>query len=316
VNLIVAALVLATPQLPGEWREDGTPAGVAEEETRAVEVARDGSIWLAVRDRGVARATSGELTWFGEDDGLPSDGIAGLRAARDGSVWASGVGGVSRFGYGGWEPIEWRVRTEPRVVFGVGLDPEGGARWFATSEGAVRVERRRWVVATERDGLPHSVVHAVAVTGDGAVWFACRRGVARDAGGGIERFFLETNFRTVLVDDRQGLWFGTSDGVLHWDGEVWTQELIGRTVYPSVVSEDGTVWAGSAGSGLWSRTADEWGAVDVPARLVGAEIFDVAIARDGSLWLATSAGTARLVNSGDRAPRNESLGFPLGVPST
>jgi len=283
---------------------------LAHVEARTVEATADSALWFGVRNQGVARFRSDELRWFTEADGLHSVGVADLTVTKAGTLWAAGQGGVSRFDGQQWIGQNRLGSVQPRVVFNIHEEAASGALWMATDQGAVRLDNSLWAVTRASDGLPHNVVHGVVTLPDGTAWFACRTGVARMTEGEIQTFFAGTNFRTAIPDGRGGAWFGTSDGAYHWDGTDWTTGLEGHTIYPKIVAMDGTVWAGSAGAGLFRWVAGQWRAVTLPDRLHGAEIFDVAEAPDGAIWLATSHGVARLVPEGNPRTRFQAMPGP------
>ena len=110
----------------------------------------------------------------------------------------------------------------------------------------------------------------------------------------VEVQFPGVNFRSALQGPNGVLWFGTSDGIYAWDGSSWTHHLEGTTVYVRLVTAAGVIWAGSAGAGVFRNEEGEWEPVDLPQRLLGAEVFDLAEGPDGSIWVATSAGVGRL----------------------
>jgi ligand-binding sensor domain-containing protein len=213
---------------------------------------------------------------------------------ESGRVWAVGLGGYSVRDSDGWRGSPEVASLRPRVVYTVREDPRSGAVWLSTNVGAGRLLDGEWTVTDTADGLPHPVVHASLTGADGVTWHACRAGLARVVGGEVEVFFPETNFRSILEGPTGKLWVGSSEGVFRWDGETWARMLGGRTVYPRSVSSDGTIWAGSAASGVFRYSDGEWTAVELPSSLRGAEVFDVAEGPDGSIWLATSKGAYRM----------------------
>ncbi|MEM7415859.1 MAG: hypothetical protein AAF389_10215 [Gemmatimonadota bacterium] len=266
---------------------DRLPPDLIAAEVRAVEVDSDGAVWVGVRDRGLLEMV-GEVVRPHADPSLP-EGIADLLGDSSG-LWAVGLGGVARRTEGRWHAVE--LPNAPRVVFSVTSEPDSGRHWFGTNRGAALLHAGAWTVLTEADGLPHAVVHQVLVEPDGVVWLLCRRGLARLVDGTIEVFRPDLNFRRAVVGPDGRPWFGTSGGLLRWNGEDFDVDLDGIVPYPLVTTVDGSVWAGSASDGLLRYAAGVWGA-PIPA-LEDVEVFDVARAPDGAIWVASQDGLRRI----------------------
>ncbi len=289
---ILAAIALSS-QASATWHAPPAIVGLSGAEVRAVEVGSDGSVWLAVRSRGLARLRGTDVEWVGTDDGLVSDGVASLHEDGAGRLWAAGLGGFSLLTEGRWVPHRTVGSLQPRVVFDVYEETRTGSIWLATNGGAGRQTVNGWQVLQPSDGLPHAVVHAVVVDRDGVAWLACRRGLARVENEVVSVFFPEVNFRSALVDIDGTVWFGTPQGVYAWDGSSWTRHLEGQAVFPLLLSETGSIWAGALESGLLRYDDNRWSTIGLPENLRGAEIFDLSEGADGSIWVATSAGAAR-----------------------
>lgn len=262
-----------------------------EHDVRAVEVADDGTVWLGVRDHGLARLAGDGADGVEWVDGLPLDGVADLHQDTHGRMWAAGLGGVAVLSNGTWSHVPDPGTLGARVVFRISEeDGEDGGLWFATTAGAARLLDGRWETVTSADGLPHPVVHAVLPTEGSTLWFACRRGLARLDEDGVRIFEPDTNFRAILEDPHGTLWFGTSSGFRRWDGDRLTRVSQGGAVYPALVDRNGTLWSGSAGRGVLMSSGADWSPLPIPSELSGAEIFDLAEDEGGRIWVATSRG--------------------------
>lgn len=295
VTIWTTALLVASIQVVPAWEEAPVPDSLAHVEVRAIETTAAGDVWISVRGQGLARLQEDQVTWVTEDDGLASSGIADLHEDRMGRIWAVGVGGFSILEGDMWEAQRAFGSLQPRVIFSVYEEKSADAIWLAANGGAGRLEDGVWTVFRESDGLPNQVVHGVVVDADGTAWLACRTGLARLENGEVDVQFRDVNFRTALEGPDGILWFGTSNGIYEWDGSSWTQHLAGKTVYTRSVTDDGSVWAGSATAGVFRNAGNGWEAVALPDRLQGSEVFDIVQGPDGSIWLATSAGLGRLV---------------------
>lgn len=292
VTVALAAVSLAMQTAP-TWSDPPQVEGLDGAEVRTVEAGQDGSVWMSVRGRGLLRIKGGETSWITAADGLASDGIADLHEDSNGDLWAAGFGGYSVFDGTGWVPHNEFGGLEPRVVFRVYEEEDSGAVWLAGVGGAGRLSSGSWSVLRPTDGLPHQVVHGVVVDRAGVAWLACRTGLARVEDGEVTVLFAGTNFRTALAGPDGRLWFGTSEGVYQWDGVSWTRYLEDETVYPVLVSREGTIWAGSESAGILRFDGESWDPIELPPRIRGAEVFDLSQAPDGSIWVATSAGPGR-----------------------
>ncbi len=287
-------VLIAAVQAGLSLTELPSPAELSSVEVRAVEAGRDGSMWFSVRDVGLARLYGGRVELFTSAHGLMSNGIADILEDRHGTLWAVGRSGYSILDSLGWSASSEVGGLQTSLVFGVYEDLPTESVWLAANGGVARLTAGAWSVVRPRDGLPHVVAHDVVVDHEGTIWVACRTGVARIRDGEISVYFPELNVRSALIGPDGGLWFGTSDGVLSWNGTSWSRHLRGITVYPKLVTRDGVVWAGSAHAGVFRYEGGSWHGVQLPLRLARAEIFDIAEDGEGTIWLATSLGAVRL----------------------
>lgn len=193
-----------------------------------------------------------------------------------------------------------------------------GFVWFCTGEGVARFDGYAFTTFGAEDGLPSSVVLDVLETRDGSYWLATGAGLCRFAPSGanaaearrppaVVRLPGDRATPNRLFEDRSGtLWCGTADGLFRVDrdsespsvhfvnlgmpSELWDDPIV------TSLAEDGRggLWVG-AGSGLYHRTAE--GSVERFTSAHGLpdnRMRDIALAPDGTLWLATRAGLVRL----------------------
>ena len=133
--VILAALAAITLQASPSWHDAPSVDGLAGAEVRAVEVTSDGSVWLGVHDRGLARIKGDKVDWIGTADGLVADGVASLLEDSAGRLWAAGVGGFSILEGGRWVPYRTIGTLQPRVVFGIYEEARTGSVWLAAKWG-------------------------------------------------------------------------------------------------------------------------------------------------------------------------------------
>jgi ligand-binding sensor domain-containing protein len=136
---------------------------------------------------------------------------------------------------------------------------------------AAPVLHPQWTTYTEEDGLAYDGVTAIAVDGEGALWFGTSL-------GGVSRFDPLTEGEAwttyteedglaygtvwaIAVDGKGALWFGTDGGVSRFDGQTWTtyteeDGLALSDVNVIAVDGKGALWFGTNGGGV-SRLQSE-----------------------------------------------------------
>ncbi len=153
--------------------------------------ARDGAIWVGTRWGGAGRYVGTELThWFGATNGLSTrslstNAIGTVRGDAHGDVWVGGFRHASRY------------------------------------------DGRSWTHFTTENGLPNPTVSTIADGPDGWPWFG-------GPGAGLSSF----DGRTISLirgsklipgspvemfrDAEGGMWIGSADGVVRFDGLAWS----------------------------------------------------------------------------------------------
>ncbi|MEM8993719.1 MAG: two-component regulator propeller domain-containing protein, partial [Acidobacteriota bacterium] len=207
---------------------------------------------------------------WGVDDGLPMDSVLGLLLSKQGYLWVATQEGLARFD---------GVRFEH---FDRSNLPE----------------------------LPHNQASAFAESEDGAIWIGTERGVLRYGPRGQTRAYgvdggLEV--RSLLVEDDGTLWVGAQRGLFRLPRAGGDLEPVatgvGGPIGGLARTADGVVWVSTPGGVLRMSDGRHFTAVD---GLPSNRVVTVHAARDGSLWVGTDRGVARIRGDAVR---------PLGVPA-
>ena len=248
------------------------------------------AIWLGTGS-GVAVLEAGSLRTFGPSSGLPSGQVHALAAfpepgGRPG-VWASLIGrGLWRFDGERWRRAEGGAgaRADDAGALLATTDEQGRPElWVGTERsGAAVLTARAWRTFGRAEGLPGDAVTALLATRGPAgrtVWIGTRGGGLAELSGG----------RAVAVHDRRnGL---PNNHVL----------ALAEVAGPGGRRE---LWVGTRG-GLARRTLDGSGAGwtvlsdETRPALPNNSVFVVLPARDGSVFLGTNRGVARVVPRAD-----------------
>jgi len=141
--------------------------------------------------------------------------------ARDGRVAVAAVAGLFvREAAGKWEAVHPRDGARswaPYDVRGVAFDSKGRF-WFASPQGAGRLEQGEWALYTGYEGLPYDDFTTMAGGENGVVWFGTQIGAIRYDGENWEyrqgpRWLPGDVVRAIAVTEEGDAWFATPKGV-------------------------------------------------------------------------------------------------------
>lgn len=211
--------------------------------------------------------------------------------SRQTNTWNTGIG--SRLGSDG--------QRIDRMVNGVDGDSEGNI-WIATEgSGLIRFSgstlemeevEPRGLHNTQRAELLKNI-RCVYVDDTDLLWVGTEKAGVAFYGDDIYKFEYEYNGDvSAITQDLQTMkmWFGTSShGVIGYDGQLASQKVACMAYTP-----DGSIWVGSAGSGLTrikdGKSTIYSSATDDGKGLIDDHINDLCSDKAGNLWIATSGG--------------------------
>ncbi|GAA0708157.1 hypothetical protein GCM10009105_07490 [Dokdonella soli] len=276
-------------EVPGieqiRFRTYSMAQGLPQATTRAIAQDSTGFLWIGTQD-GLARFDGYGFNVYRHDrndaGSLSDNHISGLVADTDGVLWVgTQSGGVDRY--------------EPDLDRFIGYRSDPGRADSLASNNVTALlldrDRRLWVTSA----------------GGRLQWFDRAAGTWRDSGLG-ER--PELRMVRAMLQLRDGsLLLGTLDGLWRVDGERRAMQELragaegSLNVHALAEGPDGSLWAGTADSGLYrfdasgkpishyAHDAAADPATTLPDDAVRSLLFD----RDGALWIASNAsGLARL----------------------
>ena len=190
---------------------------------------------------------------------------------------------LPRQGERSWAPVDVR---------GVAYD-SAGRLWFASPQGAARLDGSTWTLYTGLEGLPFDDFTTLTAGADGVVWFGTSRGAIRFDGKTWEyrqgrRWLPSDNVQSIAVTPSGVAWLATPQGIAAIEHKHWTlsakarlfEEQIDRYnrrteygfVIPAVLEQPGDMsrstlhdsdndglWTSMYGAGecfAWSATKD------------------------------------------------------------
>lgn len=184
-----------------------------------------GDIWLAAQNLGVFRQNGDRFVQVEVPGQTFTD--ARLLVDRRGYVWISGDMGLSR-----WDGHHWRTFTSKDGMAGNNpyflAEDLQGRLWFgyhaALGISVYDPEQNRFRTYTTADGLHNDAVYSIGVDHQNHIWIGTARGVDRFDGKRFVNYSplegyasYESNAGGFFADTDGTLWFGTMDGLAHYN---------------------------------------------------------------------------------------------------
>ncbi len=287
---------------------------------------RNGDLWVAAKDGGVARWSRQQETFttFRHDptrsDSLSSDAARTLLVASDGSIWVGTIGG----GLNRLDPSTQRVtrfRNDPRnsstlasdIVTALHEDTDGTI-WVGTDNGLQQL-----AIATGRFSLPDTLAGSPLATaristirpdGDGSLWVGTfnagihRLDLTRSRAtswraDGRDDALTNDEVRDVLVDSTGRVWVATADGLnLLERGDAHFSRYRRSATDPTSLPDNyvmslhedrsGLIWVGTRAGGVSRFNTRSWSfGLKTPSWLDGAYVMAFEEDDLGRLWIGT-----------------------------
>ncbi len=268
---------------------------------------REGGLWVGT-SAGLAHLTDrrGE-SWLKEQGVLGLQGTA-VRQSRDGSVWISSwTGGVARLLNG---TVRQYTAGAPLSLDSISTIYEApdGVMWFGTQASSIdRLDGDKVTTYVYPSGVPtRRPVVSMNVGTDGEFLLGIsRRGLLQLRDGQLtpvpEAAELADETVWAIHRTRDGrLLLGTSKGIFQrGPGRAWHQvDLPGLKQNPEVRAmmedSDGVIWLATAGLGLVQWAPGGARSYGLREGMVDDTLFSIVDDRDGSLWVSSARGMARV----------------------
>lgn len=222
---------------------------------------RDGHYWISTYENGIVFYDGKSVTQYHEENGLADNTVLGSVEGDDGSVWIATYGGVSRFKEGEFHSFGIQEGLPNNGVMNIMKDAEGTI-WVSTFGGIAWFNGLKFSNITVADGLPDRIGYFIKQSRDGHYWIGSTKGIIRfDAGvyfnenqqNKAEAFQLITKAQGLVADelnlgavyeDYDGhFWFGSVDGVSHFDPTAYRGNFVPPQVHVLGIMASGRSYA-------------------------------------------------------------------------
>ncbi|WP_164008417.1 sensor histidine kinase [Pyxidicoccus trucidator] len=265
---------------------------------QTLHAAPDGGLWIGFQHGGAARLKDGQVTHFGEAEGLARSQVVSFAVDTHGGTWALTMAdGLFRLRDGRWHRVG-DDRKQPGARGGTLLVDRDGTLWVAANETLVFLPKGGQ--AFRETGARVRWVGKLAQAPDGTIWAAELDGSVRPVVLPTGELHPSTERLEVVSSgmafDREGsLWVSTlGDGlrrVSHPErpglvAEPFTEKegLSADYAWPLILDREGNIWVGTSG-GLDRFRHSALVLAEFPR---GAHDFALAAGEDGAIWAGTT----------------------------
>jgi hypothetical protein len=268
--------------------------------------APDGTLWAVTASDELIHWDGAQWLVQSAPELPPDQRISALLADSRGGLWTASYGGgapasLAHLEGSRWSVVDWTAgSTGPAASLSEGVD---GAIWMTLSDSVRmgRLDDGRWTYVDAPGG---SRLGQLSVADDGSIWTTFQGiEVGRYAAGRWTTFgpsdgITGSTIGTVSATSA-GVFVGTDQGLLRYDRGHWApmwspavapDEFLGGMHAFIGVSRD-EAWLGGM-RGVWRFHDGAWLGPIEPPGLAGGQVTGLALADDGTLWVATTEGVA------------------------
>ena len=275
---------------PHEQLPDPSITALAEDTT--------GRLWIATPG-GLASLKNGQVTRHQSSQGFPSKVILSMYGRRDGSVWM-GTEGEGLFRYENGKVTKDADAGLAAARVNAVYEDRRGTLWLGTDRGFSRLRNGHF----EFDRDTADAVSNFFEDREGNLWIGRVGGLTRLADGVVVAFsktegLQDDDIKSVAADAKGNVWVATRYGLEDIAGTRRITKANGLSssyVLSAYVSRDGSVWAGTADSGLNRIRGNEIKTWTTRDGLPGDTILALFEDRRGAMWVGTSEGLSRIID--------------------
>lgn len=255
----------------------------------------EGNVWIGTNGKGLMKFANKEFKFLTKQKDLPSDLVISIGEDKNENIWLGSLGeGVSRISKKGVTSYNARKTNFPNNNCWVIHRDLKGEMWFGTSQGLALLKENSFQTFTQNEGLPSNKVQSIFQEVPNVMWIGTREGVSYMKNNKFESLpnYDYRNTRAIASTQDGMYWFGTSDGLVQYDGFntrlVEDSLLMGNTVY-AIQSFGNKLWIGTD-KGLVYFDGKLFQRIGIVSGLNTAAINFLKTDKKNNLWIGTNNG--------------------------
>ncbi|MDR2728872.1 MAG: hypothetical protein LBB56_07045, partial [Chitinispirillales bacterium] len=229
---------------------------VGSDGVKAMAIDGSGQIWFA-SPAGVAVRAGNNFTVYNTENGLPDNNALCLAISK-GDVWVGTANGAARFRGGSWTKFTAAEGLVSNKVQAVAVDSKGTV-WFGTDKGINSFDGSKWQTYDAKNRhleWNDTKVLTVEPRKD-VIWAATGPNDLACFDGKEWKKYMEIKPGiTSIMNDTRRTWFGSTTGLLRFNGEEWVDDpkrlgIPASQVYQMFRDDSGSLWFAMEQGVLW-----------------------------------------------------------------
>jgi len=280
--------------------------------------ARDGAIWCGTDHDGLCRLKDGQVTVYGEKNGIASDSIQTLYQSRDGKIRIGTTNGLTSFDGKIFRSFTRSNGLPDPDVRAITEDNEGNL-WVGAGPDLIRFSDTKLIPYVITDGASVISIHGILPSRKGGMWCSTNSGLWRLHGNATNPYERNPNWtsaditRFCTADDGSiWAWQTDPDKISMWRVESAPGQALGTNVAGAVpdrilprtlpnLGGDASVVAAITSDSELILGTESWyringGKVTERGAFPAKYIFNTQTDRNGNIWVSTSNGLFRFEN--------------------
>jgi ligand-binding sensor domain-containing protein len=231
--------------------------------------------------------------------------VLGLAPAADGGLWVRLEGTtLLRYRNGVFESAP--TTGSDAIITAMSWASDGQLLIAKNGGPILGYHNGKYAMLDSGASLPRSPVLALAEGAGGDLWLGTRdAGLFRVSSGGIASIrngLPDPKINCLLPDGSHGLWIGTDDGLVRWNGTELTSAGLpsGLNRFQALAmirDRDGNLWVGTDSRGLLRLNSEGLAGLNKTGEGSPPAVTAVFEDREGNLWAGSASGLERLRDS-------------------
>ena len=242
-------------------------------------------------------------------DGLPGNAVIDIAQTQDGYLWVATPMGLARFDGAQFDIFNKLSGQLPSSYVTRLATDSRGSLWIGTGAGLVHCHEGKFDVVGKETGLDGATIMDIAADRKGRLWILSKGRLWRYDSGSFTELDPSKDFGPtamlfgIAVDKMDNVWGVLKGGIVcvlkndRFEAVPQLPEMKGQALGFISVVRDGSMWVSGWNGDVYRYLNGEWTKFGPKEGLAGMVTGRAVRDQDGSVWLASLAGLARIIGS-------------------